>query len=300
MSTADDLIEVLTGLGVDIRRVYNDEINARCPVHHLTKGRESGRFSWYLNVDSGLWHCFTCGARGNLSMLVSQLTNDPSALWEVQSHLIHSGLDRINSSDTVIEERPQVDWSQYAQFEPLPDRVVNSRRLDPEVCQRYGIRWDDHKNAVCLPIVSSRGELWGWQKKKTGWVRNHPVGVHKGLTLFGIERAHGSLGLLLESPLDVVRFHTVYGASDISAIASFGANISKTQMDLLSEKFDGLIIALDNDPAGRLETKRLIKSLPSFRAGVKFWKYPDDCKDVGDMRDSQIVQALSELSSIYV
>ena len=126
MSTADDLTEVLTGLGVDIHRVYNDEINARCPVHHLTKGRESSRRSWYLNVDSGLWHCFTCGARGNLSMLVSQLTNDPSALWEVQSHLIHSGLDRINSSDNVIEERPQVDWSQYSQFEPLPDRVINS------------------------------------------------------------------------------------------------------------------------------------------------------------------------------
>lgn len=301
MAHSADLVEVLGELGVEVHRVQNDEINARCPVHHLTKGRESSRYSWYLNSDTGLWYCFSCGARGNLSMLVSQLTNDPSALWTIQSHLITSGLQRLTAEEQEIHEvRPQVDWGQYSRFQPLPDGMLRHRRLDEETSRRYGIKWDDERKATVIPIVSPLGELWGWQLKKTGWVRNHPEGVHKGDTLFGIERAFGETALLLESPLDVVRFHSVYGGSDISAVASFGANISAKQINLLSDRFDGVIVALDNDKAGYIETKRLTKSLPSFRKGTRYWKYCDSVKDLGDMTDGQIIKGIASVTSVYV
>lgn len=301
MSHSNDLTEVLSGLGVEIHRVHNDEINARCPVHHLTKGRESSRYSWYLNSDSGLWYCFSCGARGNLSMLVSQLTDDPSALWTIQSHLITSGLQRLTAEEQEVHEvRPQVDWGQYSRFQPLPDKMLRYRRLDEETSRRYGIKWDDERKATVIPIVSPLGELWGWQLKKTGWVRNHPEGVHKGDTVFGIERAFGTTALLLESPLDVVRFHSVYGGSDISAVASFGANISTKQINILSDRFEGVIVALDNDQAGHIETKRLIKSLPSFRKGTKYWKYSEGVKDLGDMTDGQIIKGIASVTSVYV
>lgn len=301
MSHSDDLTEVLTGLGVEIRRVQNDEINGKCPVHHLAKGRESTRYSWYLNIDSGLWYCFSCGARGNLSMLVSQMTDDPSALWSIQSHLITSGLQRLTSEEKEIHEvRVSVDWGQYSRFTALPKPIQQQRRLTDEAIQRYGIRWDTDNKATVIPIVSPLGELWGWQLKKVGWVRNHPEGVHKGDTLFGIERAHAPVALLLESPLDVVRFHSVYEGGDISAVASFGANISANQIKVLTNRFDGLIVALDNDQAGRIETKRLVRSLPSFRNGLKYWKYEDDIKDLGDMTDGQIIKGIQRITSIYV
>jgi DNA primase len=136
--------------------------------------------------------------------------------------------------------------------------------------------------------------------KKEGWVRNYPEGVHKGDTLFGIERAHGSTGLLLESPLDVVRFHSVYGGSDVSAVASFGANVSSNQLSLLCDRFDALVIALDNDKAGKMETKRVARSLPSLRRGVRYWRYVDDVKDLGDMSDVQIIKGISNTSVIHV
>jgi hypothetical protein len=301
MSHSNDLTEVLVGLGVEVKRVQGDEINARCPVHHLTKGRESTRYSWYMNSDTGLWYCFSCGARGSLPMLVSQLTDDPSALWNIQTHLINSGIQRLTSEE--IEERPrepQVDWSVYARFLPLPEGLRKQRRLSDEAVHRYGIRWDTDNKAVVIPIVSPLGELWGWQLKKTGWVRNHPIGVHKGDTLFGIERAIAPVALLLESPLDVVRFHSVYEGREISAVASFGANISAKQIHILTNRFDGLIVALDNDLAGRIETKRMVKSLPSLRAGVKYWKYDEGVKDVGDMTDGQIIKGIQRITSVYV
>jgi 5S rRNA maturation endonuclease (ribonuclease M5) len=301
MDRTADLSEVLSDLGVDVHRVQNDEINGRCPVHHLTKGRESTRYSWYINSETGLWYCFSCGARGNLSHLISQLTDDPSALWGIQSHLITSGLQRLTADEQEVhEKRPHVDWGQYSRFQPLGDGMLRHRRLDEEVARRYGIKWDPERKAVVIPIVSPLGELWGWQLKKTGWVRNHPEGVHKGDTLFGIERAFGSIALLLESPLDVVRFHSVYGGSDISAIASFGANISVKQINLLSDRFDGVIIALDNDQAGHIETKRLTRSLASFRRGTRYWKYCDNVKDLGDMTDGQIIKGIASVTSVYV
>lgn len=234
-------------------------------------------------------------------MLVSQLTDDPSALWRVQSHLITNGIVRLTAEEEQVERQPEVDWLQYNRFQPLPEKLREIRNLSDEATQRYGIRWDTELKATVIPIVSPLGELWGWQLKKVGWVRNRPEGVHKGDTLFGIERAFAPVGILLESPLDVVRFHSVYEGSDYSAVASFGANVSATQIKLLTDRFDGLVIALDNDRAGHMETKRISKALPSLRRGVRYWCYDSNSiKDLGDMTDGQILRGLSAVRAVHV
>jgi hypothetical protein len=86
-----DLAGVLGSIGIEVKRQSGDEINARCPVHHKVKGRESGGYTWYMNAETGLWLCYTCGARGNLSMLLSEMTDDPAALWSVQNIVITQG-----------------------------------------------------------------------------------------------------------------------------------------------------------------------------------------------------------------
>jgi len=292
-----DLAGVLASIGVDIKRHSGDEINGRCPVHHKFKGRESGGFSWYMNSDTGLWHCFTCGARGNLSMLLSEMTDDPAALWNVQNIVITQGLRRLDKDEAVYDDHPDIDWTTYSKFAPLPERILNVRNLDEDVVRRYGVRWDKEAKATIVPILSPLGELRGWQAKKSGWVRNLPEGVNKGTTLFGIERAHAPTAILVESPLDVVRFHGVYDGVDYSCVASFGANISKEQARLLS-KFEHVVLALDNDDAGRAEVRRIDKH-QLIKTRVKYWKYaPNDPKDIGEMTDGQIIRGLRRISSI--
>ncbi len=288
----NDLAHVLEDLGVDVYRTHGDEINGKCPVHVKHKGRESTRNSWYLNVDSGLWHCFTCGARGNLSMLLS-----------AQSYIINNGLRRLTAEEQedYVEPEPEVDWVHYAKFAPLPERVLALRNLEADVAERFGVKWDKEAKLYITPIVSQLGDLRGWQAKKGKYVKNTPDGVNKSLTLFGIERAFGDTALLLESPLDVVRFHSVYDGSDINAVSSFGANVSAEQVKLLFQKFDRLILALDNDEVGRYETRRLVGLLPSFRNGIRFWHYgPGDPKDIGEMSDGQIIKGLGSVSRVYV
>lgn len=305
---SQDLATVLGDLGVEVKRVSGDEINARCPVHHLTKGRESSRYSWYMNTDSGLWHCFTCGSRGNLPMLVSQLTGDSDSILAIQTILIRNGIDRLSRTDEWEEPEVQVDWIKYSKFSPLPLAIAELRSLDLDVANTFGVKWGGvpvdkdgrEENMTIIPIVSPLGELWGWQGKKVGHFVNVPTGVHKSKTLFGIERARGNTALLVESPLDVVRFRSAYVDSDISPLASFGANVSDDQIKLITDSFDRVIVALDNprvDKAGLMEARRLHKLWPSFRKGVRYWNYGDlEAKDIGEMTKNQIWDGLDNLT----
>lgn len=304
---SDDIIEVLEDMGVDVHKLTGDEVNARCPVHSQYKGRESTRNSWYMNVDTGLWHCFTCGARGNLPYLVAQLTGDAQHVDTVQRYLASKGIERLRTEDYADDQlEPDADWAMYVSFEQLPPAVILRRDITAEVGKRFGIKWNPVDRTSVLPVISPTGVLLGWQEKKRDYVKNVPPGMKKGSTLFGIERASAPTAIVLESPFDVARFHTAYSGDEYSAVASFGADMSAKQIDLLADKFDRIVLALDNDHEGIRETNRLVgrgsrkhtasRQLPTFRKGIRFWNYEGlDAKDMGDMSDSEIIDGLSRL-----
>lgn len=311
---SNGLEEVLTNLGVSIKRQTGDEINGQCPVHHLYKGRPSNGYHWYINVDSGLWQCFTCGARGNLPFLVSQVTNDPHAIHDVQMFMTQAGLDARNSADEE-EEQVVADWKDYAAFSEVPEVLLEARNLDPDTARRYGIRFnknhksldngDDRSDYKCwiTPVLDPTGNLMGWQAKQGRYFINIPTGLHKSESLFGYNFARGGTALLVESPLDVVRFHSVYKGDDIQCVSSYGASVSSTQLQMLRDKFNSLILALDNDEAGHQEALRLKGrtrhskvNLLNHRGKVWHWVYPEGVKDIGDMTDDQIMEGLDNLS----
>lgn len=79
----------------------------------------------------------------------------------------------------------------------------------------------------------------------------------------------------------------------INCVASFGANMSNEQVKLLRSRFPKVILALDNDQAGRMETKRLSPLFPK----VWYWGYaPDDPKDIGEMTERQIIDGLARIT----
>jgi len=294
---SDDLVQVLVDLGVDVRRTDGKEITGRCPVHVRVVGHEDRSPSWSMNATSGLWICFSCGARGTLSTLVSELMGDQDSILTVHRLLIDSSLTRMALPKDRDEERVAVDWVRFGKFIRLPDRMAALRNLDPDMAWRYGVRWDPDEKAWITPIVSIMGELLGWQAKKIGWVRNFPEGVKKSETLFGADRFTDSTVVLVESPLDVVRF--AGATKSPQCVASFGATVSNEQIRMLSNMADRLIVALDNDDAGRAASKRLSKLLPNFRKGILWFNYAGtDAKDIGDMTDDQIKQGTESATII--
>ena len=287
-----DLSSVLTDLGVDVRRVGDKEISGCCPVHLRTTGKVDRSPSWSMNANTGAWICYSCGAKGSLYSLVSELTGDYKSIWEIHSFLIQSGLDQLHKTE-VEEPQPDVDWITYNKFSDVPEHLLVGRNLDAGVTRKFGIKWNLANKSWVIPIVSAEGELVGWQEKKKDWVRNYPIGVKKSESLFGVERVRSKIGVLLESPLDVVRLAGVTDA--VSGLATFGAYVSKPQIYLANSLVDTLIIAMDNDQAGIESGERLWKSLPRFKGGVKWIKYSHTtAKDLGDMTDSEITTAINE------
>lgn len=303
-------------MGVDIKRQTGDELNCRCPVHHLYKGRPSDGYSFYINVDTGLWQCFTCGARGGLPSLVAQVTSDPHAIKDVHLFMTQAGLEARARQDEE-EEVIEADWKDYASFDRVPLPLLSARNLDPEQAFRFGIRFnkknksmkngDDRPDYRCLvtPVLDDLGGLMGWQAKQGAYFANVPTGVHKSRSLFGFNFARGDTAILVESPLDVVRFHSVYTGTEMQAVSSYGASVSDYQRGMLISRFDRLIMALDNDEAGRLESARLygltkkspVNLLTGFRKRVWWWDYNGtDVKDIGDMTDAQILRGLDSIT----
>jgi len=283
------IVSVLTSLGVDIRRVGEKEISGCCPVHLKTTGRVDNSPSWSMNAETGAWICHSCGARGSLYGLLSELSGDLSSIWDIKLKLVETGINSLSAEKEVHEEK--IDWILYNKFSDVPEHLLASRNLDRIISRKFGIKWNTDKKAWVIPIVSPDGELNGWQEKKKDWVRNYPVGVKKSESLFGIERFSGGTAVLLESPLDVVRLATVTTA--VQWLATFGAHVSKAQLQLLSDVATGLIVAMDNDSAGRDSSKRIWDSSMRFRDGVLWLDYSHTtAKDIGDMTDSEIMKAV--------
>ena len=291
-----DIQHVLVDLGVEVTRAGEREISGRCPVHLSRTGHIDRSPSWSMNAETGLWICYSCGARGTLVGLISELTGDETSLIDVHSFLINSSLNRINRED-IPEPEPEIDWISYSRFDAVPAPYVYNRNLDASVARSYGIRWDTANKAWVIPIVSPLGQLMGWQSKKPDWVRNYPIGIKKSHTLFGIEKFLNKPAVLVESPLDVVRLASI--TSGVQGLATFGSYVSTEQLSLLNSVASKVIVAMDNDEAGLKASKMLFKTMPRFDDGVLWLNYKNTkAKDIGDMTDEEIYDALSTSTAI--
>lgn len=291
-----DISSVLIELGVDVKRVGEREISGRCPVHIKRTGHEDRSPSWSMNAETGLWICYSCGARGTLTSLISEITGSDQSIIDVHKLIIQSTLNRVTAGPKE-EQTPDIDWISYGKFKEVPSNLLELRNLDPYIARFYGIKWDTNNKCWVIPIVSPAGELLGWQSKKKGWVRNYPVGIKKSETLFGIERFTSKTAVLLESPLDVVRLGTL--VEGVQGLATFGAYVSKQQLNLLSMVANRVIVAMDNDEAGKQANKAIRASLPRFTGGVAWINYNGtSAKDIGDMTDSEIIEAINTSSAI--
>jgi len=292
MAGTTDLGDFLLSIGVDVRR-SGQEISARCPVHLSRTGKEDNSPSWSMNSETGLWICYSCGARGTLQGLVMELTGKEDLA--VTEMIMNNNVERLQMPEW--ERRPEVDHQMYLHYEEVPHKRLASRGITSEAARAYGIRWNADKRSWIIPIVSSEGELLGWQEKGTDYVYNHPTGVKKGDTLFGIERFKSQTAILVESPLDVVRFASSFDG--MQCLGTFGAQITKKQLQLVYSVADKVIVAMDNDEAGIASAKKIFKDMPLLKGGVYWLKYSHtDAKDIGEMSDTEIEKAITGASVI--
>lgn len=253
-----DVLSCLEDLEIEIIRTTSYEAWAICPGHYSRVGRKNVRpDKWSVNLETGQHSCFSCGFRGSFVYLVQEVKGydrHDAEQW-VRSRGGVQRLRRILADSTRRTSHLQGDsgiqpWNEarLAFFTDPPDSARLARRVSSGAVEHYGVLWDSKEGNWILPIRDpSTGSLWGFQEKGKDWFCNKPTRVRKSETLFGIESFQSKTAILLESPLDCLR---IYAAGVYGGLSSFGVNISNAQLDMLFDRAEEVIFALDNDEAG--------------------------------------------------
>lgn len=262
------------GISYDLR---GGEYWAHCPQHLARTGKEDRNPSWSINAESGAHMCFSCGYRGNLYTLVrdvkgegvaSQYANQVEEFGRsgdtLDASAVRSKVQSLMNRRRVKPEKG-VPRTYLAAFSPeIPEWALASRRLTAESCARYDVRWDPTPQTWIMPFWHPRGHLLGWQRKaeQGRLFRNEPREMAKAETVFGLPAVTEEPRIVVvESPLDAVMLHS----KGFPAVALAGSRASDEQVAILSEF--RVVLALDNDRAGAIETTRLTEVFP--RAGVE-------------------------------
>lgn len=299
LTKTTDIESLLGEIGIVVVNHAGREIACQCPFH------SDSHPSFSINAENGLWICYQCGESGSLERLLEKVAgvSEPKQLKAALKHVQRAtfrpaarkdAADAITKGEALYTEPqdPYYLYAKYSAFHDVPGWALAERYITPESASHFGIRWN---KGWVIPIWAPRKtqdiivDFWGWQFKRMDHVDNYPPGIKKSRTLFGMNVLESRTAVLVESPLDVVRMHSV----GIPAIASYGAMVSAYQISLIEAQLDRVILALDNDIAGHDQSAKLYprfyRQLPTNMA-----VYPDGVKDPGDMTDKQLVEAFGE------
>lgn len=290
-----DVLSCLEEIGLEVIRIKGEEAEAKCPAHLKRTGKEDRHPSFSVNLDEGVFGCFSCGFKGRFVHLVEEMLEipeDAAVAWVRE----RGGIERVrrvlerHESGLLIDDKDttnNINEASLVLYTDVPEEEAASRGLTVQACNDLGIRWDDEKDRWITPVREPyTNRLMGWQEKSKRVFLNQPKDLAKGLTLFGFnECVEEPVKVLVESPLDVARAR---GAGYENFVSSYGAMVTNEQMELLVETSEVVIIGLDNDREGRIQARNL-KTLYSKRVIMRFLNYSEtDAKDPGDMTDAEI------------
>jgi DNA primase len=313
-----DVETVLDNLGIEYE-VQGDNARALCPMHERLTGKIDGHPSWFVHLETGQHHCFSCGYKGGLTGLVCDIKDFYEELWGHREPDIKAAREWLQTSRQAIswdklkakleqkqapvEEAVKIEESHLAIFTDPPADALAKRNLSEESAKAYGVLWQANKKNWILPLrVAQHETLMGYQIKGSvdRYFRNYPAGVKKSFTLFGFSQKREDVSIIVESPLDCLRLYT---AGFKGAMATCGALVSDAQAKLMrgTEK---VIVAFDNpniDAAGRKACIDMQTFSLKYNLNLFYFNYGiSNKKDPGDMTDAEIAWGIENAKSVVL
>lgn len=248
---------------LDVKMISGDEAQALCVFHADTNP------SMYVNVDKGVFTCFSCGEGGSVRRIAEQL-DIPSPLDPASASVPTCKVARVPDRNWAAEIHRQLQVIALDEIRPklgglisAPERELGvftpwhpywlSRGISFEVQEQFGLGYDVMHDAITIPLRS----IGGWY---LGVVRRHlgpdsepryryPLGFQKQLVLWGAHEAklHHEV-VITEGSLDAMRCWSL----GLPAVAVLGSELSTQQSALLASLGCRRYWAAgDGDKAGR-------------------------------------------------
>lgn len=294
-----DVERVLLSLDLALYAQRGSEVNGLCPMHKKRTGKEDHNPSWWINSETGAHICFSCGYKGNIYTLVSDIRGvDYQDAREYVNNKEDMPIDilmrRIKELPEYVQPVESIPMSEarLAVYTDVPDIELKKRFLTRDAVNSCGVLWDAKNEAWILPIRDSETfALIGWQEKgaRGRFFKNQPAGVKKSKTVFNVQRiSEGQPLLVVESPLDAVRLVGL----GFNAIATYGAIINEDQVKIM-RRTNKVIAAFDNDQAGKKGSEQMHGFARKYGIDLSFFNYIGiDVKDVGDMTEVEVLRGI--------
>ena len=350
LKAANPLEAVLADRGVELKK-KGRVLVARCPFH------DEKTASFTVTPSKGLFHCFGCGARGDVFGFITKRdkVGFPRAM-EILAR--RAGLDlkqlmserptpKVNGHNGHGHEVPQIETApvdssttrrllgsvveHYHQtFCERPDAqdYLKARGLvDAELLRSWKVGYADgsllktipksgevRDGLVALGVITTEGrELMGGcvvfpipDPISAAWINLYGRGVKsdrhcylpgplRGVFNFQAARA-GEEVILAESVIDACSFHQ---AGVRNSIPLYGINgFTSDHHDLLKrEGVKRVVLALDNDEAGRRATDSIKERLTEAGVEVRAVEWPEGVKDANEVLVSWSAELLREIAS---
>jgi DNA primase len=166
---------------------------------------------------------------------------------------------------------------------PRAMTYFEGRRLTKESVIKFDLGFSEKQDSVVIPMQSPDGMSIGFVARTIeGKEFKNTPGLPKSKILFNLHRVKASkMVYVVESSFDAIRLDQV----GFPAVATLGANVSSSQIELLKRYFTGVVLVADNDDAGMIMAERLAEKMGNLVTTIRLDK---KYKDIGDMVDEEI------------
>jgi DNA primase len=287
--TTQQIHRVITGAGLDVEAEYGTDYIIFCPFHNNNR-TPAGEVS----KESGLFFCFGCQTTKTLTELI----------MHVSGRTYFEAVRYIKSKETEVDIESLInktlysppDFIQYDELlikrlnkqaidSPRAMRYFEGRRITKDSVTKFDLGYSEKQDSVVIPMQSPDGVTIGFVARTIeGKEFKNTPGLPKSKILFNLHRVKASKTIyVVESSFDAIRLDQV----GFPAVATLGANVSSSQIELLKKYFGNIVLVADNDEAGKIMADRLSEKLRNLVTIIQ----PDKkYKDIGDMTDEEIKQ----------
>ena len=285
--TTQQIHRVLTGAGIDIEAEYGTDYIIFCPYHNNSR-TPAGEVS----KESGLFFCFGCQTTRTLIELIMHMSGrtyfeairyikskeTETDLESVVNKALHSKPDFIQYDELLIKR-----LNKQALDSPRAIRYFEGRNINKDSIIKFDLGYSEKQDSVTIPMQSPDGMTIGFVARTIeGKDFKNTPGLPKSKILFNLHRVKASKTIyVVESSFDAIRLDQV----GFPAVATLGANVSSSQIELLRKYFNNIVLIADNDEAGSIMADRLSEKIGNMLTVIQ----PDKkYKDIGDMTDDEI------------
>lgn len=267
-------------------KVTNNNIQVTCPFH---KHGQENKPSFGINTETGACNCFTCGWKGYLPYLISQLYGYDDDSFGKEWLIKNFDSLQIGNRQTfklpsrsyekkVIEVISEEELDSYRYYHPY----MYERGLTDELIERFDIGYDKNTKCITFPIKDLDNNVI-FIARRSVYTKyfNYPSSVDKpvyGAYLFKDGKYKECY--ITESFFNCLTLWKL----GLPAVALMGTG-SQAQLNILDKlPIRQYIIALDPDDAGRKGTLKLRHALESNHL-IQEIKYEETDKDINDLQE---------------